>query len=67
MNVYFARGYRPSWWNSEPDELDESLCVVANTESEALGFVLEQFQDSAKKDWEIFKVNLEKSGVFGYD
>jgi hypothetical protein len=67
MNVYLAIGHKPSRWHEEPDDLNERVCVVASTESEALGFVLDKFTDSAKEDWTIFRVNLEKTGVFDHE
>ncbi len=44
-------------------ERNYSCVAVANTEKEALGFCLENYDDSCGSVWEIEEVDITKAGI----
>ncbi|MBW2637052.1 MAG: hypothetical protein JRC86_05955 [Deltaproteobacteria bacterium] len=64
MNIY--------WASANVDQgcgccFDNFEVVVANTEAEALGFLLTRFSDTSAEDWTLEPLDLTKAGVWGYD
>ena len=60
MNTYRA-SYRETWAYGGYE--DKECIVVANTEQEALGLVLEEEPKTNTKDWEITPIDTTKTGV----
>lgn len=46
-----------------PPELDEHVVVVANTDNEALGLLLEEWPRSRADQWELREVDCKTVGV----
>lgn len=60
MNTYRA-SYRETWAYGGYE--DKEYIVIANTEQEALGLVLEEEPKSNTKDWEIILIDNTKPSV----
>jgi len=62
MNVYEADASVNQGCGCCYDSFEET--VVANSESEALGFLLAYHTDTSADDWEIRKVDTTIAGIF---
>ena len=63
MKVFRAHGYISSPCGCCYPDLDTDEIVVAVTEPEALGLLLEMFESTMKKHWDIQEVDLTRSHV----
>lgn len=65
MKVFWAHASISQGCGCCYDDYDET--VVANSEEEALGFLLELFDQTLTKHWTLEEVDLTKTGVWGYE
>lgn len=66
MDVFKAIGYRPRVGRCCGDcgpEFGADAIVVANTQPEALGLLLETYPESFASDWSLEVVDVSKPGV----